>query len=483
MKKLSILLMLLLTIGALVLPAAAQEDESETPPDSPLLEAIVEDIFEEAQPIAESIPAQPIFFGDPITAELDSSNPALRYRFVGDANQAVIITQQSQDLDSYLVLSDANGVEITVDDDSGAESFDSRIGPFVLPAAGEYIITATSHGYYNFDDASALGQFTVMVDEIDVEPMEYTQTKSGELETPNAQAFYSFRGQQGDLIEIDLIADNFDAHLSLLEPGELQFPLGEDWGYGTDPAIIAGLTLPVTGDYLINVSSLEMFNSGEFDLRLNRATVNELVLNEPSAATITSEEPTLYYSFEGSAGDVFDVVVDSGETLDTTLTINDPDGFQVGYNDDFGGIDPTLTDFILPQDGVYTVLIQPFSTVDVATEINVTLTAGEIMSLDSGEQGILLGYDAPTDILSFTGTAGEMVRLVVRSDNDEGITISPSVTVDQNQFQIVYASVSNVQQQAFDFVIPEDGEVIVRVEDYSGLDDLAIIVELERLSE
>lgn len=65
------------------------------------------------------------------------------YTFTGRAGQRVIITMTSQEVDSYLILLDANGNSIVQDDDS-AGGLDARIDT-VLPADGTYTVYANTY--------------------------------------------------------------------------------------------------------------------------------------------------------------------------------------------------------------------------------------------------------------------------------------------------------------------------------------------------
>lgn len=65
------------------------------------------------------------------------------YTFTGTAGQQVVITMSSEDLDSYLILLDAQGNRLIQDDD-GAGNLDARI-VYTLPNDGQYIIYANAY--------------------------------------------------------------------------------------------------------------------------------------------------------------------------------------------------------------------------------------------------------------------------------------------------------------------------------------------------
>lgn len=126
--------------------------------------------------IATSAPAQAGDYsltlnGSPIHERLDATDDYLvednsyidTYTFTGQAGQRVMITMSSQELDSYLILLDANGNSVAQDDD-GAGNLDAQIAA-TLPADGTYTIYANSYGSgaagaYTLQASLASGQLT-----------------------------------------------------------------------------------------------------------------------------------------------------------------------------------------------------------------------------------------------------------------------------------------------------------------------------------
>ena len=101
---------------------------------------------------------QQIPIGSSVTGNLSISDPTLPdgshyklFTFIGSAGQSVQIDLMSSDFDSYLILRDQNGLEITHDDDGGG-GLNSRINR-TLGYNGMYQIvvnTLRSGQYGNF---------------------------------------------------------------------------------------------------------------------------------------------------------------------------------------------------------------------------------------------------------------------------------------------------------------------------------------------
>jgi len=103
----------------------------------------------------------------PVTGEFSAQAPRLpgrgrfhSYRFVGRANDRIVITMDSRDTDSYLYLASVNGdaVRIIGTDDDGGDGNNSRLVA-TLPSAGEYLVVATA---YASSDTARVASYTIM---------------------------------------------------------------------------------------------------------------------------------------------------------------------------------------------------------------------------------------------------------------------------------------------------------------------------------
>ena len=93
-----------------------------------------------------------ISYGETVTGEIDNADPTGRrgnyepITFQGSAGDVVTIDMVSDD-DTYLLLDDPDGNEVTSNDDY--TSLDSRINAYTLQQSGEYTIIATSYSSYD----------------------------------------------------------------------------------------------------------------------------------------------------------------------------------------------------------------------------------------------------------------------------------------------------------------------------------------------
>lgn len=415
--------------------------------------------------------AETIEIGEELEGSLTGSAPAASYTFAGESGQFIIITLVSSDFDAYLRLLDEDGEEIATDDDS-AGSLNSRIGPLEIEANGDYTIVASSLG------GTASGDYTLSLQTETMDTIEYGQVIEDELTTSGLSKTYLFRGNEGDMINIRMISDDFDSYLELYDQNDTSFSLiTDDDSAGNRNANIGPYTLPADGTYLITARSYSTNAEGEFTLQFDLVDVVALEIGDSVEAEL-EEDGMLYFSFEGTVGTEISIDVDSGDEIDTTLVLRSPYGYQLTSDDDSGGrLDPAITGYLLSEDGVYTILVSPFSSVD-SGELTITLSQNELKSVDDESQTLRFSEKQQRDSVTFEAEAGEKVRLTFVVEG--GDTTSPSITLNQGSESLGYFSFSNVAEASFVTVIPNDGPVIVTTEDY-GYNTIQVTVSLERV--
>jgi hypothetical protein len=454
------LLALSLMLGAL--PALAQD-----PTPTPLP---TEEVAAPGEMMADG---GEIAIGDTASSELSADAPAVSFTFEGAADQYVTITMISDDFDCYLALLDPQGNEIATDDD-GAGDLDSLIGPIGLTETGTYTVVAQSYGYYNGRDTSAAGDFTLQLSAFEARAIEYTQTVEGELTSDELTAAYTFRGQGNDAVIIRMESTDFDSYLTLVGPDGVELMYNDD-GAGNLNSLIGPFVLPETGEYVINARSLGGTDTGNYTLSLNRAQIEIIEYGTTTDVEFTNRDTLFYFSFEGTAGDVVSVLTDSDGAIDTSLRLNDPYNYTLVADEDSGSaFDPEILNYILTSTGTHLVALEaPYGG---AGSVEVTLSRGELPSLEDGALTLNFSSERTDASARFEAVAGETVTMTlsVRSG-----TASPSVDVSQFGSSLSYFSASSVANVSFTFVTPNDGEVIVRINEYS-YSNVALDVTLER---
>jgi len=183
---------------------------------------------------------------------------------------------------------------------------------------------------------------------------------------------YAFQATAGDSVTITMTqsSDILDPFLVLLGGTGEVLATDDDSGSAFLAAEIAGYPIPEDGTYLVLATSLayiegiadETIDTLDYTLRISGQTTpaetpdagNPLQFEQIQYGSVTTgastvEAPVIFYAFEGTAGDSVNILVKSDE-YPTVL-------YLFGANGDRLMADPSaITDFVLPEDGLYLIL-------------------------------------------------------------------------------------------------------------------------------
>jgi len=405
-----------------------------------------------------------IAFGETVDGNLTADEPTVAYTFTAEQDQVVTIRLESADFDCFLTLQNADGDVLATDDDS-AGNLDSQITGFAIPADGEYTILAQSYASSQGPDGE-VGAYTLSLETAASSALEYGMSVDGDLSEVEVLDDYTFQGSEGDTVVITMIGEEgLDSFLSLFEGVDKNMSLvTNDDGAGGLNSLIGPYTLPADGTYTIEATSYSRSAAGTYTLTLERAEVITLEYGDSLESSLTENRQFLYYQFEGGEGDIIDLSVEGGATIGTSVVLNGPDGYQVGYSDSYSGADPFINDLQLTSAGTYTVLIRTLES-GTAGKVTVMLDQAELASLDEDAQTLEFDDSVTRNTLLFTGNEDESVTLTFAIQDGE--TGSPSVSVTQDGSSITYISSSTVTELSVSFMVPNDGDVLVQIDDYA----------------
>src|SRR5262245_54389874 len=103
----------------------------------------------------------------------------------------------------------------------------------------------------------------------------FGDTVEGELTAGQGAAEYTLPGEKGQLVNITMVSDVFDAYLRLNDPNGDEIATDDD-GAGSLNARISAFELPSNGDYLIIATSLSGTAAGAFSVSLGVSEVNRI---------------------------------------------------------------------------------------------------------------------------------------------------------------------------------------------------------------
>ena len=215
--------------------------------------------------------------GNPIKSTLSNNDNTLpdgsyykAYQFQGQAGQSVAIEMRGTSIDSYLVLFDANGRKIAEDDDGGGGK-NARIA-ITLPSTGKYTLYANSYEVGETGSFTLAGRSSNNFTADSTGDRAVLLQKNGTLGTQsrvlarNGSLFdtFSFNGQAGQVIRVDLVSPDFHPYLVLFSPDSKV--LKENNGLPSRKTASLTVELPYTGTYKAIVNAYDRKGKGAYNL-------------------------------------------------------------------------------------------------------------------------------------------------------------------------------------------------------------------------
>lgn len=433
------------------------------------------------------------------------------YAFRARAGDRFVVTLDSEAFDPLVRVGRMNGpdfVELANNDDAPGGGLNARL-TFSAPAAGEYVIRATSVD-------QRLGLYEVGLAEAPPtppsKPIAIGEEVKGELSAESAANddgqradTYRFTGTAGQRVAIEMKSSDFDAYLTLRRASDGVKVAEDDDGAGAGTDARIGRTLDADGDYIIEARGFSDDAEGRYTLKLTEtaapppptpAVFGQSVEGEIDDATPQGDDGKRYhaYVFRGTKGQRVQAILRSGD-FDAYLEIGKAgDAFDVLASDDDGlaeGTDSRLT-FTLPDDGDYVVRARPlgaderglysFELSDRGPEPKPgSLLVGSTVRGVLKETSALTDEGAYFDAYRFQAKKDEKLRLTMvsnafdsfidlgREDDDGDFS---SLATDDDGLSDAHAKL--------DWTAPDDGWYLVRARAYGPNQTGAYALTVER---
>ena len=219
--------------------------------------------------------------GNAIAASLTASDNTLpdgsyykAYQFQGQAGQSVVIDMRGNNIDPYLVLFDASGRKVAEDDD-GAGDKNARL-KVTLPSTGKYTLYANSYEIGKTGSFTITGSLSNNFTAESTGDRRILLQKNGVLGTQSRVLArdgsffdaFSFNGQAGQVVQIELISSDFHPYLVLFSPNSRV--LQENNGLPSRKQAKMTLELPFTGTYRTIVNAFDRTGKGSYKLTVQR---------------------------------------------------------------------------------------------------------------------------------------------------------------------------------------------------------------------
>jgi hypothetical protein len=296
---------------------------------------------------------------------------------------------------------------------------------------------------------------------------------------PSGQHVWKFNGNAGEIISIVLTPDNrFDAILDLYSPDGSRLA-ALDEGFSGDAEVIAGLGLPLTGEYSILVRSFAG-GAGSYSLSLDEGgeSINnfydagDLSFGQTAQETLREDEAHAWF-FNGKTGDELSInVMPLTDNLDLEIWLLDENVNRLAEQDAFLTGQPETIDFTLLGDGRYIVLVRDFFGEAGQYEISLqadtaalpdsagTLRYGEVQSstIEPGQTVVWYLEAADGDVVD--------IELVPANDNlDLMIFVYDPAG---NQVWAVDATQAGEAEYVLDYPLMQEGRWRIVVQEFYG---------------
>lgn len=377
---------------------------------------------------ADAPPENILTYGQVITGELDNTLPqevysfeALRCDFL-----SVRLSIIGGDLDPMVTILDDTGTAIFSRDDS-LGTIGVNYEPLAIPRSGRYLLVV---GRFGYGLGSTAGRYELIVERIGNGSaygcaLRYGDTVFNNINSSTPQIFYSFRANQGDIVNIRMEgrSGDLDPFLQITDAAGFVMQTNDDvLGSGTD-AEIEALFIPQGGTYYIIATRYGQAagtSSGNFVLTISEAEGSGLGNSAQAAVslrigstvtgTLTDTQYERYYRFEARQNDLLTIsMTRTGTTLDSYLVLTNANLQEIAFNDDSNETQNSLIEnFIVPQDGTYFIIATRFERENGTTTGDYTL---QLQNQGNAFDGVPADVPRISYGSTITGSLDDVVRV------------------------------------------------------------------------
>jgi hypothetical protein len=310
---------------------------------------------------------KPLDYGATLSGNIDDTTYAFPYVFNAEAGDTVqaVMTADGSDLDSYLILQNANGDTLAEDDNSAGKP-NARLQA-TISQAGPYALIATR---VDLAKGTTSGKFSLTFDTIlapDVVSANYgTLLVAGQAQASPADSpiatLYRFEAQANTAASIDFVPVGGFESMTILADGDFN-------QIATANGSIRTTSLPHAGTYyvlIVRAGGANQPPAGSYMLTLQgsvnvtpTAEPGTLVYGQAVTGTINNDVYQMRYKFQAKKGATLVVTMDAapGSTLDPLVGVVDAKNSLLGVNDDAAkGLKNASLTVTIPEDGIYSVV-------------------------------------------------------------------------------------------------------------------------------
>ena len=233
------------------------------------------------------------------------------------------------------------------------------------------------------DFAGSGGADYQAVDFTDATRIGVGESIQGHIDYADEVDVFELRADAGQFYQIDVALGTLeDSVLTIYDADGWEVAFNDDYGSGAASRI--DWQAPSSEAYYVVVSAYDD-STGSYTLTVETVDVTDDYPNSPDLAlrsltpgqsiegTIDYEYDIDLFSFSADAGESYQIDVFLGTLDDSVLTIYDADGWEVAYNDDYGGGSASRVVWDVYDDGIYYIEVSGYDSATGAYVLSVAL--------------------------------------------------------------------------------------------------------------
>jgi hypothetical protein len=329
-----------------------------------------------------------IQYGQTFTGQVGAAQEFTFFQFSGNAGDNVTILLSSDAMDTYLQLGDAQGNLLLENDDINSSDLNSRID-YQLPVTGSYIIgvsgwTAGNYSLMLISDTVPEQPPQPQQQGGDPLPLQVGTPVTGQAVDLDNPVIYSFTGNAGDVVIIDVTSDQIDPYVVLGDAQGNVLTENDDISSNNLNSHLE-YSLPASGSYLVGVLG---YSPGPYTLTLTMggagvpSTPVAVPVGNVTTGEISDANPGVEFPIPGvpqGARITIDVMATSGD-LDTYLALFFGDTLVAENDDRQQGNLNSFIEFPGAQAGDYFIVVTRYGFADGQTsgtfELAIDVSAG-----------------------------------------------------------------------------------------------------------
>ena len=412
-----------------------------------------------------------LFYGDDLTAWFNTLGESHTYTFDATSGDVILLRMRgtSGGVDACMELFDPSGASIGLAcDDGGIVFFDGM----ALATSGTY--TLETHDHDNNDTGEYGLSLTLLNNPINTVPIICTTDLMGKLEHQTEVDAYSYTGNAGDIMVIQMraVQRNIESQLRLYSPsGNLLSEALPTYGFSRINAFV----LPETGTYTVLCMDKNGNDLGDYGFSIQWINADdcavELECGVGQTASLDFIAQMHAYRIDINGGDRIYLRMRGEAGIEAELELYDPTGTMVATDSPSSGI-ASIENYQATSSGTYFVMVRDQKGNDTGSYgiiyRNLSDDACSVLIECEADLNDSLGQLADLDVFRFEGAAGEKFWIQGRNTNVSVEQQLECYDAAGNQLAIDISSGGLASLE--EITLPADGEYFIFVCDKSGND-------------